>query len=125
MGVNMPARTVVFDSIRKHDGTGFRNLLPGLMPFLCTLRCSLILGGIGIVYNMYLIVLNSFMFCTLGEYIQMAGRAGRRGLDATGTVIILCKAGVHEMADLHVMMLVMFQLLSCVLIFFKVRIVAL
>lgn len=33
MGVNMPARTVVFDSIRKHDGTGFRNLLPGL--FLC------------------------------------------------------------------------------------------
>ncbi|KAM9385318.1 superkiller complex protein 2 [Pholidichthys leucotaenia] len=68
MGVNMPARTVVFDSIRKHDGTGFRNLVPG-------------------------------------EYIQMAGRAGRRGLDATGTVIILCKAGVHEMADLHVMML--------------------
>ncbi|XP_076006068.1 superkiller complex protein 2 [Genypterus blacodes] len=68
MGVNMPARTVVFDSIRKHDGTGFRNLLPG-------------------------------------EYIQMAGRAGRRGLDATGTVIILCKAGVHDMGDLHVMML--------------------
>ncbi|KAM3858180.1 superkiller complex protein 2 [Diretmus argenteus] len=68
MGVNMPARTVVFDSIRKHDGTGFRNLLPG-------------------------------------EYIQMAGRAGRRGLDATGTVMILCKAGVHDMGDLHVMML--------------------
>lgn len=36
----------------------------------------------------------------------MAGRAGRRGLDATGTVIILCKSGVHEMADLHVMMMV-------------------
>lgn len=68
MGVNMPARTVVFDSIRKHDGTGFRNLLPG-------------------------------------EYIQMAGRAGRRGLDATGTVIILCKTGVHDMGELHVMML--------------------
>ncbi|XP_016141563.1 superkiller complex protein 2 [Sinocyclocheilus grahami] len=70
MGVNMPARTVVFDSIRKHDGTGFRNLLPG-------------------------------------EYIQMAGRAGRRGLDATGTVIILCKAGVHDMGDLHAMMLIL------------------
>jgi superfamily II RNA helicase len=49
MGVNMPARTVVFDTIRKHDGTGFRNLLPA-------------------------------------EYIQMAGRAERRGLDTTGTV---------------------------------------
>uniref|UniRef100_A0A8C3F1F8 SKI2 subunit of superkiller complex n=1 Tax=Chrysemys picta bellii TaxID=8478 RepID=A0A8C3F1F8_CHRPI len=29
MGVNMPARTVVFDSVRKHDGSGFRDLLPG------------------------------------------------------------------------------------------------
>lgn len=69
MGVNMPARTVVFDSIRKHDGTCFRDLLPG-------------------------------------EYIQMAGRAGRRGLDSTGTVIIMCKGDVPEMSDLHKMMLV-------------------
>ncbi|XP_059571217.1 superkiller complex protein 2 [Alligator mississippiensis] len=68
MGVNMPARTVVFDSIRKHDGSCFRDLLPG-------------------------------------EYIQMAGRAGRRGLDTTGMVIILCKGQVPEMADLHKMML--------------------
>lgn len=45
-------------------------------------------------------------FVFQGEYIQMAGRAGRRGLDATGTVIILCKSGVHEMADLHAMMMV-------------------
>ena len=69
MGVNMPARTVVFDTIRKHDGTNFRNLLPG-------------------------------------EYIQMAGRAGRRGLDTTGTVIILAKGDVPELASLHIMMLV-------------------
>lgn len=68
MGVNMPARTVVFDSISKHDGTNFRNLLPG-------------------------------------EYIQMAGRAGRRGLDTTGTVIILCKADVPDKVDLHRMLL--------------------
>ncbi|KAK3088659.1 hypothetical protein FSP39_022012 [Pinctada imbricata] len=68
MGVNMPARTVVFDSIRKHDGTNFRDLLPG-------------------------------------EYIQMAGRAGRRGLDTTGTVIVLCKGDVPEMSELHKMML--------------------
>ncbi|PIK60839.1 putative helicase SKI2W-like [Apostichopus japonicus] len=29
MGVNMPARTVVYDSIRKHDGTSLRHLNPG------------------------------------------------------------------------------------------------
>ncbi|XP_058684731.1 superkiller complex protein 2-like [Poecile atricapillus] len=68
MGVNMPARTVVFDSIRKHDGNGFRDLLPG-------------------------------------EYTQMSGRAGRHGLDTTGTVIILCKGAVPELSDLHRMML--------------------
>ena len=44
MGVNMPAKSVVFNSIRKHDGKQFRVLEPG-------------------------------------EYTQMAGRAGRRGLD--------------------------------------------
>ena len=68
MGVNMPARTVIFDTMRKHDGSSFRDLLSG-------------------------------------EYIQMAGRAGRRGLDETGTVILLCKADVPEMPDLHKMML--------------------
>lgn len=51
----MPARTVVFSGIRKHDGRSFRDLLPG-------------------------------------EMTQMAGRAGRRGLDATGTVIIVTAA---------------------------------
>lgn len=29
MGVNMPARAVVFSGTRKHDGTQFRDLLPG------------------------------------------------------------------------------------------------
>ena len=53
MGVNMPARSVVFNSIRKHDGVQFRELTPG-------------------------------------EYTQMAGRAGRRGLDKVGTVILCC-----------------------------------
>ena len=51
MGVNMPARTVIFTSLKKHDGANFRELTPG-------------------------------------EYTQMAGRAGRRGRDSVGTVII-------------------------------------
>lgn len=49
----MPARSVVFSGLRKHDGRSFRDLLPG-------------------------------------EYTQMSGRAGRRGLDSTGMVIIAC-----------------------------------
>ncbi|KAL9181427.1 hypothetical protein ACHAXT_010232 [Thalassiosira profunda] len=53
MGVNMPARSVVFNAIRKHDGVQFRELQPG-------------------------------------EYTQMAGRAGRRGLDKVGTVVLCC-----------------------------------
>ena len=43
--------------------------------------------------------------CLPGEYIQMAGRAGRRGKDTTGTVIILCKADVPESSDLQWMIL--------------------
>lgn len=51
MGVNMPARTVVFTAIHKYDSQSHRLLEPG-------------------------------------EYIQMAGRAGRRGLDDVGTVLL-------------------------------------
>ena len=29
MGVNMPARTVIFNGVRKHDGRSFRDLMPG------------------------------------------------------------------------------------------------
>lgn len=67
MGVNMPARTVVFDSIRKYDGNNFRTLYPT-------------------------------------EYIQMAGRAGRRGHDTTGTVIVMCRNDVPHFNDLKPMM---------------------
>ena len=62
MGVNMPARTVIFTSLEKHDGTQFRSLLPG-------------------------------------EYIQMAGRAGRRGYDEKGIVIILTYDKIPNMIE--------------------------
>ncbi|CAD7961323.1 unnamed protein product [Amoebophrya sp. A25] len=52
MGVNMPAKTVVFAAVRKWDGVESR-------------------------------VLNT------AEYIQMAGRAGRRGKDKQGLCIVL------------------------------------
>ncbi|KAH9701578.1 DExH-box ATP-dependent RNA helicase DExH11 [Citrus sinensis] len=63
MGVNAPARTVVFDNLRKFDGREFRQLLPG-------------------------------------EYTQMAGRAGRRGLDKIGTVVVLCRDEIPGESDL-------------------------
>ncbi|OAD61477.1 Superkiller viralicidic activity 2-like 2 [Eufriesea mexicana] len=52
MGLNMPARTVLFTASRKFDGKDFR-------------------------------------WITSGEYIQMSGRAGRRGLDEKGIVILM------------------------------------
>ncbi|KAM4719845.1 exosome RNA helicase MTR4 [Anableps anableps] len=52
MGINMPARTVLFTSARKFDGKNHR-------------------------------------FITSGEYIQMSGRAGRRGMDDRGIVIFM------------------------------------
>ncbi|KAF0983071.1 hypothetical protein FDP41_011049 [Naegleria fowleri] len=52
MGLNMPAKTVLFTGIEKFDGQITRRL-------------------------------------TSGEYIQMSGRAGRRGLDDKGIVILI------------------------------------
>ncbi|XP_062616496.1 exosome RNA helicase MTR4-like [Saccostrea cucullata] len=52
MGLNMPARTVLFTAARKFDGKDFR-------------------------------------WVTSGEYIQMSGRAGRRGIDDRGIVILM------------------------------------
>ena len=52
MGINMPAKTVVFTSIEKFDGDEYR-------------------------------------WITGGEFIQMSGRAGRRGLDDRGVTIMI------------------------------------
>ena len=40
----------------------------------------------------------SFREMLPGEYTQMAGRAGRRGLDPTGTVIIVVKDELPEVS---------------------------
>ncbi|XVF75079.1 hypothetical protein PTKIN_Ptkin13bG0159600 [Pterospermum kingtungense] len=52
IGLNMPAKTVVFTNVRKFDGDKFR-------------------------------------WVSSGEYIQMSGRAGRRGIDARGICILM------------------------------------
>ena len=52
IGLNMPARSVVFTATRKYDGTGVRTV-------------------------------------SKAEFSQMAGRAGRRGKDVRGTVIVI------------------------------------
>jgi superfamily II RNA helicase len=52
VGINMPAKTVVFDSLEKYDGVNTRML-------------------------------------NAKEYFQIAGRAGRRGIDVEGTVIAM------------------------------------
>ena len=52
IGLNMPAKTVVFTSVRKFDGVSQRYLTPS-------------------------------------EFVQMSGRAGRRGLDDRGIVIMM------------------------------------
>lgn len=35
-----------------------------------------------------------------GEYTQMAGRAGRRGLDKIGTVVVMCRDEIPDERDL-------------------------
>jgi hypothetical protein len=45
MGVNAPTRTVVFHGLRKHDGRGFRNLLPGEYTQVCGARGVAVCGA--------------------------------------------------------------------------------
>uniref|UniRef100_A0A5B6ZSD7 RNA helicase n=1 Tax=Davidia involucrata TaxID=16924 RepID=A0A5B6ZSD7_DAVIN len=67
MGLNMPAKTVVFTSVKKWDGDSHRYIVSG-------------------------------------EYIQMSGRAGRRGKDERGICIIMIDEQI-EMNSLKDMVL--------------------
>ena len=40
-----------------------------------------------------------------GEYTQMAGRAGRRGLDKIGTVVVMCRDEIPEEKDMKNVMI--------------------
>ncbi len=62
VGINMPARTVIFDGLEKNDGVSFRYL-------------------------------KSY------EYQQMAGRAGRRGIDPLGYVYALIDPRFYNYAE--------------------------
>lgn len=85
MGVNMPTRTVIFDAIRKHDGFEQRNLLPAeYIQMAGKLKKKQLLGII--------------------KFSESTGRAGRRGKDDKGTVLILCKLNVPPEGDLKQMM---------------------
>lgn len=48
-----------------------------------------------------------------GEYTQMAGRAGRRGLDTTGTVIIVAGNELPDVSAFFMyLLMVLFSMLS-------------
>lgn len=67
VGINMPTKTVVMTSFKKHSEKGLRMLKPD-------------------------------------EYIQMAGRAGRRGLDTSGTVVYIPEREPESLLDVQTMM---------------------
>jgi len=85
MGVNMPARSVVFNAIRKHDGAQFRVLEPGGKS-----QFNVIAICIDTRRDKNQHISTLLTPPVFPEYTQMAGRAGRRGLDKVGTVIITC-----------------------------------
>jgi ATP-dependent RNA helicase DOB1 len=69
MGLNMPARTVLFTAARKFDGKELR--------------------WVNRKRNIFISMIFIMIKITSGEYIQMSGRAGRRGKDERGIVVLI------------------------------------
>ncbi|KAK8860769.1 hypothetical protein M9Y10_012435 [Tritrichomonas musculus] len=67
MGINVPARSCAFVSMKKYNGKIITDLTPN-------------------------------------EYVQMSGRAGRRGLDTVGTSIIICWGEIPKTEYLRTLM---------------------
>lgn len=170
MGVNAPARTVIFQGLRKHDGKSFRQAFSAstskakvLLKQLCFLATGELCGNVRLmlaIENGKRGSKDTLMECEVGcertlscsplssahpwapkpapahiilvplpqeaplragaatrlqvdwlcrtllsgEYTQMAGRAGRRGLDPVGTVIIACAGDVPDEGEIRALL---------------------
>lgn len=99
-GLNMPARTVVFTSARKFDGAAFRcgaAVAPGACPSSARLAWAC---RAWLTLSPYLVG----RWVSSGEYIQMSGRAGRRGLDDKGVVVLMLDGAgtpLSSLSSLH------------------------
>jgi len=86
MGLNMPAKTVVFTNVRKFDGSQFRWITSG--EYIQVQQISRRGGRRGLDDKRTVIEHHCYPHGSPRQQ-QMSGRAGRRGLDDKGIVILM------------------------------------